>query len=194
MIASASFDGTVVVWESHSGSKCHWDMIASLEGHENEVKSVCWSCDGRWIATCGRDKTVWIWEDVGRGEFECVTVLNGHTQDVKFVKFHPHLSSVLFSCSYDDTIRVWKEEGDDWYCAETLTGHSSTVWALGMNIAGTQMVSGSADLSIVCWQDTSAGSGKGVHGNSWVKTHTLSDVHRYPIYRFVHTAFIFKLN
>lgn len=185
MIASASFDGTVVIWETQSGSKQHWDMIASLEGHENEVKSVSWSCDGRWIATCGRDKTVWIWESVGRGEFECVTVLNGHTQDVKYLTFHPQLPSVLFSCSYDDSIKVWKEEADDWYCAETISGHASTVWGLSLDAKGTRLVSSSADLSVVLWRDVTGGSGKGSSSlaTSWMKTGSLEKVHRYPIYR-----------
>jgi cytosolic iron-sulfur protein assembly protein CIAO1 len=75
MIATASFDGTVVIWESQNSSNSRWELIASLEGHENEVKSVCWSQNGKWIATCGRDKSVWIWENIGQGEFECVRVL-----------------------------------------------------------------------------------------------------------------------
>ena len=64
MIASASFDGTVVVWHAQDNSMLYWDQIASLEGHENEVKSVNWSHDGKFLATCGRDKKIWIWEKV----------------------------------------------------------------------------------------------------------------------------------
>lgn len=85
MIASASFDGTVIIWKAQDTSLKFWDQLASLEGHDNEVKSVSWCHDGSYIATCGRDKKVWIWETIVGGEFECVAMLDGHTQDVKFV-------------------------------------------------------------------------------------------------------------
>ena len=38
-------------------------------------------------------------------EFECVSVLQGHTQDVKMVQWHPTMD-VLFSCSYDNSVKV----------------------------------------------------------------------------------------
>ena len=53
----------------------------------------------------------------------------GHSQDVKSVLFDPN-ENRLVSCSYDDTIKFWEEDDDDWFCSETLVGHTSTVWSL----------------------------------------------------------------
>mmetsp|Transcript_2916 Transcript_2916/g.4481 ORF Transcript_2916/g.4481 Transcript_2916/m.4481 type:complete len:336 (+) Transcript_2916:22-1029(+) len=177
LIASASFDGSVAVWEAQDSSLRHWEKISSLEGHDSEVKSVAWNSEGNFLATCGRDKKVWVWERLLSGDFECVAMLDGHTQDVKFVKWHP-TASVLFSCSYDDTIKIWLDDNDDWYCANTISGHSSTVWGICPDITGARMVSVSDDQSMILWECDTPLDPSG----TWRKTSMLANLHSCPIY------------
>lgn len=66
-LATASFDSSVSVWERVPADEDgeglgEWECLSTLEGHENECKSVAYSSDGNLIASCSRDKSVWIWE------------------------------------------------------------------------------------------------------------------------------------
>ena len=180
MMACASFDGTVVVWKAQNHTLLHWDQIASLDGHENECKSVSWSKVGFFVATCGRDKKIWVWEQEEDGEFDCIGLLEGHTQDVKFVIWHPQ-STILYSCSYDDTVKIWRESDDEFYCAQTLTSHKHIVWCLSIDpnpsTQGKLLYSSGADLCVKIFQSDEAW-GQGEYREMF----SIPDVHRYPIY------------
>lgn len=119
LLATASFDRTVAIWEAAGDGG--WEHAATLEGHENEVKAAMWSPSGTLIATCGRDKTVWVWEAAPGHEYEVVDVKHGHSQDVKTVAWHPS-GEVLVSASYDDSIKLWMESDDEWICVQTISG------------------------------------------------------------------------
>lgn len=69
---------------------------------------------------------------------------------MKFVKWRPN-SQVLFSCGYDDAIKVWQNDEDDWICAQTLVSHASTVWSLDFSQDSRYMISVSADQTAKIW-------------------------------------------
>lgn len=193
VLATGSFDATVGVWrrwdsygrtEGGSASASAEDAAASnpdagdndeedeewrfavlLDGHDSEVKSVSWSASGMLLATCARDKSIWIWEDLDDGDnnFETVAVMQEHGGDVKCVAWHP-AEECLASGGYDDTIRVWREDLDDWGQVACIKAHSGTVWFLDWesmdNVPSTSSSSADESAELVNqWREQHALSG-----------------------------------
>jgi len=153
-------------------------MIANLEGHENEVKCVAWSSDGAYLASCSRDKSVWIWDLSDEGEYECCSVLTIHSQDVKNVTWHP-TRNLLVSSSYDNTVKISRQDDDDWMGCATLNSHDSTVWASNFNEQGTKLVSCSDDKTLKFWKPTGDDTSD---DSKWVNYCTVSGYHQRTIY------------
>ncbi|KAF8211525.1 WD40 repeat-like protein [Mycena galopus ATCC 62051] len=188
-LATASFDANIGIWEQEEseddeGRKGEWECASLLEGHETECKSVAYSSSGTLLASCSRDKTVWIWEVHPDSDFECMGVLMEHTQDVKCVAWHP-VEEILASASYDDTIKLYIDDpSDDWFCFLTLTGHGSTVWSLAWSPKNSYLASASDDKTVRIWRRVAEhkwecatvldGNERSVYSVSWGVGHSSS--------------------
>lgn len=116
-------------------------------------------------------------------------MLTGHSQDVKCVRFHPLRDDYLLSASYDNTVKVWSEEDDDWYNTESLTDHASTVWALALDKpAGTRLATCGDDSAVLVYERVArpgaaaAAPGGGEGEMVWARAATLANAHSRTVY------------
>ena len=97
LLASGSSDKTVRLWDAASGQ-----LLRTLEGHTDWVRSVAFAPDGRLLASGSDDTTVRLW-DVASGQLLRTLV---HTGWVQSVAFSPD-GRLLASESDDGTIWLW---------------------------------------------------------------------------------------
>ncbi|KAJ2025815.1 HIR complex subunit [Coemansia sp. IMI 209128] len=123
-LASGADDMVVLIWERDEGEFMPGNLSASsalsgplsetwrpmrrLTGHESDVCDLAWSPDNRFLATCGLDNTVLVWDGA---TFERVAKLTGHEQFVKGLTFDP-AGKYLATQSDDKTMRIWRTS--DW--------------------------------------------------------------------------------
>ena len=130
---------------------------------------------------------MWIWEVAQDDEYECAAVLNSHSQDVKKVVWHPH-EDILASASYDNTIKLYKEDlaDSDWSTFETLSSHTSTVWGIDFDSTGKRLASCSDDQTLKIWQEYLPGNEFGIATPDnvpvWKCICTLSGYHSRSVY------------
>ncbi|HIK09801.1 MAG TPA: WD40 repeat domain-containing protein [Oscillatoriaceae cyanobacterium M33_DOE_052] len=146
-IASASYDGTIKIWDLQTHRLLH-----TLQGHRDRVYSVAYrtttDSDNAVLVSGSADNTIKIWH-IPSGT--CRQTLTGHTQNVCSVAVSPD-GQTIASGSWDTSIRIWDITSGK--CRQTLTGHFSWVYSIAFNPDGTQLASASADGAVRIWDLT----------------------------------------
>jgi WD40 repeat protein/tetratricopeptide (TPR) repeat protein len=124
----------VKVWDAQTGQE-----TLSLQEHTNGVVGVCFSPDGRRLASASFDRTVRVWEAQTGQE---TRTLRGHTSWVRSVCFSPD-GRHLASASEDRTVKLWDAQTGQ----ETLTfqGHTGPVSSMCFSPDGRRLATASGD-------------------------------------------------
>lgn len=83
-------------------------------------------------------------------EYECVSVIFSYIQDVKYVVWYL-IREMFVLCSYDNIIKLFKEEIDDWICCNILEFYIFIVWKISFDQIGYRIVFCSDDKILKIW-------------------------------------------
>lgn len=113
------------------------------------IRSVCFSPDGKLLATGAEDKLIRIWDLSTK---RIIKILRGHEQDIYSLDFFPD-GDRLVSGSGDRTVRIWDLRSSQ--CLLTLSIEDG-VTTVAVSPNGKLIAAGSLDKTVRVW-DSSTG-------------------------------------
>ncbi|KAI9858001.1 MAG: hypothetical protein M1813_007971 [Trichoglossum hirsutum] len=151
LIASASYDCSVRLWDAATGSP------QTFEGHSGWVTDVAFSPDSKLVASASCDCTVRLW-NIATGSSQ---TLEGHSGRVEAIAFSPD-GKLVASASDDKTVRLWSATT----CSslQTFKGHSYWI-DVAFSPDGKLVASASYDCTVWLW-DAATGSSRTLKGHS----------------------------
>ncbi|KIN07133.1 hypothetical protein OIDMADRAFT_174150 [Oidiodendron maius Zn] len=142
LLASASYDRTIRLWDTTTGA-----ALRTLEGHTYAVISIAFSYNSALLASASIDKTIRLW-DATTGTI--LKTLKGHKNSVNSVAFS-HDGALLASASRNK-IGLW--DVTTGAMLKTLKGHTDIVRSVAFSHDGAFLASASFDATIRLWNAT----------------------------------------
>jgi RNA polymerase sigma factor (sigma-70 family) len=141
-LASASWDGSVRVWEAGTGRE-----LATFpeRGHGISALGVAYAPNGKILASCDNDKAIHLWDVATHKE---IRTLLGHEDRAWSVAWAPD-GQTIASASYDKTVRIWDPAtGKELH---TLRGHQFGVQFVAYAPDGKTLASAGCDNTVRLW-------------------------------------------
>jgi len=139
MIASASEDRTIKLWDAATGKE-----LRTLTGHTDTVHSVSFSPDDKTIASGSWDNTIKLWDTATGKELRTLKSEAG----IDSVSFSPDGKTIV-SGGEDKTVKLWNVATGK--VLRSLKRHKDTVNAVRFSPDGKMIASGSSDNTIKLW-------------------------------------------
>jgi WD40 repeat protein len=142
-LASLTADGTVRFWDYITG-----ECVKTVTAHPsvtNTEAGLCFSQDGRLIATARQDQVVKLW-DVASGD--CLRSTEGYTNPFYSCTFTFDRRHLLGG-SEDGEVTAW--DVDATAPIASLHGHYGAVWTIAASMIGPMIVTGATDRQIRLW-------------------------------------------
>ena len=126
-------------------------LVAFLHGHQDGVRTVQFSPDGRLLASGGRDNAIYLW-DVETKSL-AAPAITGNSGWINSLSFSPD-GRVLASTSEDGTVRMWDVTSGQ-PIGEPLRGHAGAVRSVTFSPDGRFLASAGADNLVLLWDAAS---------------------------------------
>uniref|UniRef100_A0A665VCT9 Coronin n=1 Tax=Echeneis naucrates TaxID=173247 RepID=A0A665VCT9_ECHNA len=130
--------GQIAIYERSQPGRLPDASLPTIQNSVN-VADFSWDpFDTHRLAVAGDDAKIRLWQVPEGGLKETLTepelILQGHTEKIYSIKFHPLASGLLVSSSYDLTVRLWNLESGEQ--VKLLTGHKDQVFGIAWSPDG----------------------------------------------------------